>query len=166
MKKLLGLTLLVAACAFAQMPGLFPWWDSPVVRNLNLSEDQRKQIRDAVREYRDQLIEQRADVQKAEANLQDLMNEEQVSESRTTEAIEKAVAARAALTRTYSMMSLKLRLVLTPQQWRELQRRRFDRKPPGDRRPGARRENRRPDRRPAPPAPPPPGPPAPGLDLE
>ena len=89
MKKLLGLIVITAGWALAQGPGFFPWWDSPLVRDLNLSEDQRKQIRATVREYRDQLIEQRAELQKAEANLQDFMNEDQVDESKATEAIEK-----------------------------------------------------------------------------
>ncbi len=167
MKKIVGLALMFAACAFAQGPGGPLWWDNSVVRDMNLNESQRKQIQATVREYRDQLIQQRADLQIAEGNLRDLMNEDQVNEAKATEAIDKVVAARGAMARTLSMMSLKMRQVLTAEQWRELQRRRpqshlapnrpfgrqgrpFDRRPgpPGQPGPG------RPPEPPAPPAPP------------
>ena len=152
MKKLLGLIVITAGWALAQGPGFFPWWDSPLVRDLNLSEDQRNQIRTTVREYRNQLIEQRAELQKAEANLQDFMNEDQVDESKATEAIETVVTTRAALTRTFSTMSLKLRMLLSQEQWRELQQRQMKRRMSPRRRPGG-RMRRRPGSAPEPPAP-------------
>ena len=134
MRKSSGLLLLTVACALAQGPpgkrldaiggGFFPWWDGPLVQDLNLNEEQRNQIRATVSEYRDRLIEQRANLAKAEGHLQDLMNEDPVNEFQASEAIEKAVAARGDLMRTFSQMSLKLRKVLTVQQWRELQKRR------------------------------------------
>jgi Spy/CpxP family protein refolding chaperone len=124
MKKLVGLFVICAALAWAQSPEMTAWWDSPVVQNLNLSRDQQTQIRTRVREYRDRLIEQRAAVQKAEGNLQDVMNEDQVNEGRAQEAIERVVAARGDLLRSVSQMSLRLRLVLTPEQWQTLKERR------------------------------------------
>jgi Spy/CpxP family protein refolding chaperone len=164
MRKLLGLIVITAGWALAQGPGFFPWWDSPLVRDLNLSEDQRTQIRATVRGHRDQLIEQRAELQKAEANLQDLMDEDQVDEGRATEAIEKVVTARSALARTFSMMSLKLRMLLSPKQWRELQQRQMKRRMSPRRRPGG-RMRRRPGSAPQPPQPPEPPAPDAGLEL-
>ena len=124
MKKLVGLLVFCATLAWAQSPEMTAWWDSPVVQNLNLSRDQQIQIRTRVREYRDRLIEQRAAVQKAEGNLQDVMNEDQVNEARAQEAIDQVVAARGDLLRSVSQMSLRLRLVLTPEQWQTLKERR------------------------------------------
>ncbi len=124
MTRLVGLFVICAALAWAQSPEMTAWWDSPVVQNLNLSRDQQTQIRTRVREYRDRLIEQRAAVQKAEGNLQDVMNEDQVSEGRAQEAIDRVVAARGDLLRSVSQMSLRLRLVLTPEQWQTLKERR------------------------------------------
>ena len=124
MRKLLSLMLVTAACGWAQVPGLFPWWDSPIVRDLNLSEDQSRQIRATVREYRDRLIEQRAAVEKAEGGFQDLMDDGQMDSRRVNEGLEKLIAARGDLTRAFAQMGLKLRQILTPQQWQELQRRR------------------------------------------
>ena len=124
MRKLVGLIFVVAASALAQSPDQFAWWDSPLVQNLNLSMDQQKQIRGVVRESRDQLIEQRAAVQKAEGNLMDFMNEDKVDEAKARDAVDKVVTARADLMRTVSQMAVKLRVVLTPQQWQMIQRRR------------------------------------------
>ena len=61
-------------------------------------------------------------VQIAEGNLRDLMNEDQVNEPKTREAIDKVVAARGELMRMVSQMTLRLRVVLTPQQWQRVQR--------------------------------------------
>jgi Spy/CpxP family protein refolding chaperone len=127
MKTLITLLILAAACALAQGPDLHPWWEGPMAQNLNMSADQQKQIRAAVREFRDRLIEQRGTVQKAEGNLQDLMNEDQVNEARAREAIDKLVAARSELMRTVSQMTLKMRMVLTPEQWQQVQKRRAGR---------------------------------------
>jgi len=129
MKRLIGLMLLTVALACAQEPEMFAWWDRPIARNLNLSPEQEQQIRAAVREYRDRLIEQRAAVQIAEGNLRDLMNEDQVNEPKTREAIDKVVAARGELMRLVSQMTLRLRVVLTPQQWQRVQRVRAARQP-------------------------------------
>ena len=138
MKSLLAFVLL-SLPALAQPPqGFFPWWDSPVAKELNLSEAQRQQIRDTVRDYRDRMIDLRAVVEKSEAEVEELFNEDPVDARRAGEAIDKLVAARGELMRAMSHMNLKLRAVLTGQQWRELQNRGRHPGPPGV------REGRRP----------------------
>ncbi|MCS6951374.1 MAG: Spy/CpxP family protein refolding chaperone [Bryobacterales bacterium] len=167
MKRLALFFWLVGGLARAQIPGIFPWWDSPLVRDLNLSEEQRKQIRATIRDYRDRLIEQRAALQKAEARLQDLMNEDQVDEAKASEAVEQVIAARGELTRTLARMAVKMRQVLTVQQWQELQRRRMEpRVGPGGRwRRGQRLEQVPEPPRPAAPPPPAQPPRGPALDF-
>jgi len=121
----LCLGILLSGVLFAQTPpGFFNWWDSPIANDLNLSEDQKKQIRSIVQEYRDRLIDQRAALQKAEAQFADLFAEESPNPVRVDQVIEQLVAARTELTRTMSRMTLRLRAVLTPQQFQELQKRR------------------------------------------
>ncbi|HSW49769.1 MAG TPA: periplasmic heavy metal sensor, partial [Bryobacteraceae bacterium] len=105
--------LVFVAAATAQEPEVFAWWDRPIARNLDLTPEQTKQVQATVREFRDRLIEQRAAVQKADAHLRDLMEADQVNEALTREAIDKAVAARSELLRSVSLMSLKMRAVLT-----------------------------------------------------
>jgi Spy/CpxP family protein refolding chaperone len=116
---------------------LTPWWDGPIARDLGLSDEQNKQIREVVRASRTRLIELGGAVQSAEADLRDEMNDEKVDSGKAEAAIEKVVTARAELTRAVSLMSLKLRMILTAAQWQELQKRQS--RPaggPGMRRPG------------------------------
>lgn len=124
-KFLLIFSMMAGSVLWAQPPrGFFNWWDSPVARDLNLNDDQMKQIRSIVRDYRTKLIDARAAVEKAEAEVEDAFNDESLSQSRAHDAIERLVAARSELTRAFSQMSLRLRGVLSSEQWMELQKRR------------------------------------------
>jgi Spy/CpxP family protein refolding chaperone len=114
-----------AGVGHAQQPkNFYAWWDSRVVEDLNLNDAQKRQIRQTVRDYRLKLIDERAAVQKAEAELGDLFNDERFDTKRATVAIDRLAAARAGLTRLLTQMAVELRAVLTIDQWRELQRRR------------------------------------------
>ncbi|MEK7751983.1 MAG: periplasmic heavy metal sensor [Acidobacteriota bacterium] len=125
MFRTLSLTLTLAGVSLLAQPprGFFPWWDSPMVRDLNLTEDQRRQVQEVVRDYRGKLIDARAAVEKAEGDVEDLFNDDQLDARRAGDAVDKLVASRGEMTRAFAQMSLKLRTVLTPQQWRELRRR-------------------------------------------
>jgi len=126
MKRLILLVLASLTSAFAQgpAPGFFPGWDTPLVRDLGLSEDQQQKIRATVQEYRDRLARERTELRYAENQLQDTFNADQIDEATANKAIEKAIARRGDMTRTVSQMSLKLRMILTSQQWQELRKRR------------------------------------------
>ncbi len=109
----------------AQQPrDFFPWWDMPVARTLNLTEDQTRQIQSIVREHRDRLVDLRGAIEKAENQLSDIMDEDRPDPAKANAAIDRVATARADLTRAFSQMGLKLRLVLTPAQWRDLQSKR------------------------------------------
>ena len=103
----------------AQNPN-FGWWNSQVTRDLHLSQDQEKQIREIVSSYRGQLIDARAAVQKAEGDLQDILNSDHVDLKQSQPTIDKLANARAEATRVFTEMCLKLRTVLTLDQWPEL----------------------------------------------
>jgi Spy/CpxP family protein refolding chaperone len=119
------LLLLLALPAAAQLPrGFYAWWDTPVVRDLNLSEDQMRQIRSTVREYRIKLVDLRASLEKAEIEVEDAFNDDNFDSRRASEGIDRLASARGDLTRVFSQMSLRLRALLTADQWRELQKRR------------------------------------------
>ncbi len=122
--KLAAIVLTLSIPAFAQMPSsLYPWWSNkPIVRQLNLSNVQIQQIRGVVTHYHPELLEARAKVLRAEQTLEDIFNHDPVDQAKTTQAIEQLIAARSALTRTLSELSLKLRVLLTAAQWQQLQR--------------------------------------------
>jgi len=103
--------------------GFFPWWDSPMVSGLDLNDAQRAQIRSITREYRGRMLEVRSAVQKAEADLDAVFNEDTVDQRRGAEAIDRLTKARAEMTKSVSEMSLRMRALLTPQQWQQLRQR-------------------------------------------
>ena len=130
MVRLLILAVLGAASLLAQMPrGIFPWWNRPeIARNLNLTPGQRQEIRGLVQQYRPHLINVRMEVNQAEQALVQEFNRNPVDPAKANIAIERLVDARSDLTRTLSQLSLKLRLVLTDNQWQQLERERANQK--------------------------------------
>lgn len=101
----------------------FAWWDSPIVKDLKVTDDQQKQIKTIVHEYRNKLIDLRAAVEKSDGNLNDILNEDKIDMKRATDAVDKMAAAKSELNRNLTLMSVSLRAVLTPVQWHELQKR-------------------------------------------
>ncbi len=123
------LSLVLAACFAAAAPGRaqnttgLPWWTSPVVSDLGLSQEQQQRIHQIVRSYRNRLFDARNNASKAEADLQDILNEQNVSLANAKPAIEKLAQARAETTRVFTQMSVEMRSVLTQDQWRQLVKR-------------------------------------------
>jgi Spy/CpxP family protein refolding chaperone len=104
------------------------WWNGPLVQNLDLSETQRKDIRNTVREYRGHLLDLREAAQRTDDDLDALLNASPVDRRKATEAIDRLANARAELTRTLSQMTLRLRSILTDEQWQQLQQRAAERR--------------------------------------
>jgi Spy/CpxP family protein refolding chaperone len=118
-------------------PTTFPWCNNPVANGLNnLTDAQTKQINATCSEYRDALKDLYAQVNAAEGNLEVIFNQDSIDQRKADQAVNQLANARGDLTRTLSQMSLKLRNVLTADQWRDLQARQAGR---GAARPGARR---------------------------
>jgi hypothetical protein len=115
--------LLAAAAAVAQNRANVPWWNSPVTSELGLSTAQSQKIHLIVRSYRDRLLDARNSVQKAEGELEDVLNEPEVSVDDSKPIIERLALARANSSRVFLEMSVQLRSVLTLEQWRQLVRR-------------------------------------------
>lgn len=103
--------------------GFFPWWDNPLASGLELTDAQRAQIRSVTGEYRGRMMEVRDAVRKAESVLDAVFNEDAVDQRKGSEAIDRLTRARADMTKAVAEMSLRMRAVLTPQQWQELRQR-------------------------------------------
>jgi Spy/CpxP family protein refolding chaperone len=109
---------------------LYPWWSNKIiVQQLDLTPPQVRQIRAAVTEAQPHLLEVRAKVLRAEQGLEDQFNSDPVDQNKTNQALEQLIAARTDLTRSLTELSLKLRVLLTAQQWQQLQRLRPNRNP-------------------------------------
>jgi Spy/CpxP family protein refolding chaperone len=104
------------------------WWNGPLVQNLDLSETQRRDIRNTVREYRGHLLDLREAAQRTDEDLDALLNASPLDRRKATEAIDRLANARAELTRTLSQMTLRLRTILSDEQWQHLQQRAQERK--------------------------------------
>lgn len=114
----------LAITTLAQPPHeFFAWWDSPIVKDLKVTGEQQKQIKTIVHDYRNKLIDLRAAVEKADGNLNDILNEDKIDMKRATEAVDKMASAKGEMNRNMTLMSVSLRAVLTPTQWHELQKR-------------------------------------------
>lgn len=105
-----------------QARGPRPWWDAEVAKNLNLSEAQQKQVAQIMQEFRPRMREVQQAVNRADADVTASFNEEPVDQTKANDAINRLASARADLTRAVSQVDLKLRTVLTAQQWQEMRR--------------------------------------------
>ncbi len=98
-----------------------PWWDSTgVVSSLNLSEVQTKQVKSIQQASVGRLMDLRAAVNKAESNLEDVFNQSAVDELKAEAAVDQYANARDNMTRELTRLSLKMRGVLTAEQWQQL----------------------------------------------
>src|SRR5689334_3106759 len=79
--------------------GFFPWWDSPIVKGLDLTDAQRTEIRSVIGEYRGRMLEVRNAVRKAEGDLDAVFNEDTVDQRRGAEAIDRLTKARSDMTK-------------------------------------------------------------------
>ena len=124
MRALCALLVLLAATGPvpAQNRANFPWWNSPVTAEI-ISPAEAQKIRQIVRSYRDRLFDARNAQQKAEADLEDLLNGPEVSADAARPIIERVATARANTSRVFLEMSVQVRSVLTLDEWRMVVRR-------------------------------------------
>jgi Spy/CpxP family protein refolding chaperone len=117
---LAALALPILLCA--QPPrGPRPWWDAEVAKDLNLSDAQTKQVAQTRKDFRQRMFDVRAEVNKAEAAVQAAFNQDPVDQVKANDAINQLAAARGEMTKAVSQMDLKLRMILTADQWQQLQ---------------------------------------------
>jgi Heavy-metal resistance len=123
--RALVLLTVAATILLAQNRVNFPWWNSPIIDDpqLALTQAQKHRIRQIVRSYRNRLLDARNNANKAEQEIEDLLNDQDVTPQAAQPAIERAAEARAGASRVFLEMSFQLRSVLTLDQWRQLVRR-------------------------------------------
>ena len=106
------------------------WWqDSELAKKLGLSESQITQLNKIFYNHRLKLIDDGAEMEKADLKLQTLLDEDAPNESQVSAQVDQVLAARGSLEREYTMMNLDLRKALTIEQWRHLKSIRGERGP-------------------------------------
>jgi Spy/CpxP family protein refolding chaperone len=98
------------------------WWNNPkIAEKLKLTDDQRKAMDDIFQQHREQLVDLRATVQKAEIEMDPLVRADQPNESAVMAQIDKVAQARAELEKANARFLFELRAKLTPDQWKQVQ---------------------------------------------
>jgi Spy/CpxP family protein refolding chaperone len=108
---------------FAQMPMGEVCRQGKLASDLNLSEAQQKQITAICKDSFKKVSDLRETWRKAEDELKSAFDESPVDQGKSNDAIEHLTAARSDLFRATSQMDLKIRTVLTDEQWQELKKR-------------------------------------------
>ena len=106
------------------------WWqDSELVKKLQLSDAQVKQLNQTFFDHRMKLIDYGAEMEKQDMKLQNLLDEDSPNENQVSAQVDQVLAARGKLERESTMMNLDLRKVLSVEQWRQLKSIRSERGP-------------------------------------
>jgi Spy/CpxP family protein refolding chaperone len=98
------------------------FWNNPnVVKQLTLTDDQRKAMDGILQDHKMKLIDLRANLQKAEVVMGPLMKADTPDQKAIEAQIDKVVMARADLEKANARFLLDIRMKLTPDQWKQLQ---------------------------------------------
>jgi hypothetical protein len=99
------------------------WWNDPsVAAPAGLSKDQQRKMDDVFLQSRLKLIDLNATLEKEEVALEPLVAAYLLDESKIAAQIDRVAQARAELEKANGRMLLGIRMVLTPEQWRKMQK--------------------------------------------
>ena len=98
------------------------FWNNPnVVKQLTLTDDQRKAMDGILQDHRMKLIDMQATLRKAEVEMIPLMKADIPDRAAIEAQIDKVVGARADLEKANARFLLDVRMQLKPDQWKQLQ---------------------------------------------
>jgi Spy/CpxP family protein refolding chaperone len=114
--------------AFGGAGGGGQWWNNPnVVKQLTLTDDQRKAMDGIVQDHKMKLIDLRANLERAEVAMGPMMKADMPDQKAIEAQIDKVVMARAELEKANARFLLDIRMQLKPDQWKQLQTMRMNR---------------------------------------
>ncbi len=109
------------------------WWNNPnTVKQLSLTDDQRKAMDGIMQDHRMKLIDLQANLERAEVTMEPLMKADTPNQAAIEAQIDKVVAARAELEKANARFLLDIRMQLKPDQWKQLQTLHADRMEHGE----------------------------------
>ncbi|MBI3657226.1 MAG: periplasmic heavy metal sensor [Acidobacteria bacterium] len=106
-------------------PDLLPpgkWWKlkgTRLANEIKLSESQAQQLDQIFNQHRKKLIDLKADLEKKEVDLEALLEADRLDEKAIVEQVNITESARSALAKSSALMMIKMRQVLTPEQWKK-----------------------------------------------
>jgi len=104
------------------------WWNNPnVVKQLTLTDDQRKAMDGIVQDHKMKLIDLHANLERAEVTMGPMMTADMPDQKAIEAQIDKVVMARAELEKANARFLLDIRMQLKPDQWKQLQTMRMNR---------------------------------------
>jgi periplasmic protein CpxP/Spy len=104
------------------------WWNNPnIVKQLTLTDDQRKAMDGIVQDHKMKLIDLHANLERAEVEMGPMMKADTPDQRAIEAQIDKVVMARAELEKANARFLLDIRMQLKPDQWKQLQTLRMDR---------------------------------------
>lgn len=105
------------------------WWNNPAtIEKLKLTDAQRKQMDEILQKHRETLVDLRGNLEKAELVMEPLMRDDQPNEAKILAQIDKVAQSRAELEKANARFLLGLRSKLTPEQWKQLEAERANRR--------------------------------------
>jgi Spy/CpxP family protein refolding chaperone len=120
------LAVFIVEGAFAQVGFKdFPrgkWWaNKRLIADLDLSPDQQTKIDTVWNQVRKNLIDQRAELEKRQLDLGDLLGKESIDEATALKAFDRVQEARLALERATFLMRLQIKNLLSMEQQQKLE---------------------------------------------
>jgi len=104
------------------------WWNNPtIIEKLKLTDEQRKSMDQILLDHRRDLVDRRGTLEKAELDLEPLLQEDQPNETKVLGQIDKVAQARAELEKANARFLLAIRAKLSPEQWKQLKDMRSER---------------------------------------
>ncbi len=104
-------------------PELGKWWkNSTIVKQLQLKDSQVTQIEKIFLDHQSKLLSATEALKKREEQLKALMQTEPLQESQIRKTIDQVAATRAELEKMNASMMLSIRMVLSREQWSQLDR--------------------------------------------
>jgi Spy/CpxP family protein refolding chaperone len=120
---LAGIAFAVTAAAQGwHEPPAGKWWKNPaVVRQLELSPDQQDRIEKLWVQHRKDLIDRKAEFDKRQLELTELLSRSPVDESAALELFDRVQQARMAIEKTTFAMRVRIKNTLTREQQQRLE---------------------------------------------
>lgn len=125
MKILILLFLSFKAFAFQEfdLPEGKWWRNENVIRELQLTADQQKQLEKIFFKHLERAIDLRAQVQKEELKLGELLDQETIVEKEALSQVERLLEARKEMQKIRAELFIKVRAILNYEQWQKVKNR-------------------------------------------